>query len=288
VIRKQVKGIPQLVEHGIASHFLALVFGWDWHQRHVAFQPVPDDWMLNGNDAWREGRPDGDVLRITYEHRVVRLADGIFTLVKGGVDSFDLLKQRFFRRSTKPCFIEAEIASLLAFNGFQVEFLKESGVLGEDFDVLATKDGVQLSVEITGKDDQALAAKTMTNTLKAKRKQVRPDRPAVFYIHVPAEWMTNIEEAKVVLNEAIVPFFTSSRRINAIVFVWERVIPHLQGGFPQINLLPCFNNKPRFPYDRLDLLGLTTDAQGEPKMCFSLLEWLESIERKRQEKKGTE
>jgi hypothetical protein len=183
-VEVQAKEIPQLVEHGMASRLLALVFGYDWYERRIKFRAEhPDDWMLNGSDAWLTANPmDNDVRRIAHAHRVIRLADAVFTLISGRAKGFDVLKDRFLSRPTKPCFIEAEIASLLVCNGFQIEIIKEHGIRGGDFDLLASKDGTTISVEVTSKIDGPLTVQTISNTLHAKRDQVPPDRPAVLYM----------------------------------------------------------------------------------------------------------
>jgi hypothetical protein len=131
-VEAQTKGIHQLVEHGMASRLLCLVFGYDWYNHRVNFRSEdPDEWMLNGNDAWLAAYPiENDVRRVVHAHRVIRLADAFFTLISSGVKGVDTLKERFLCRPTKPCFIEAEIASLLVCNGFQVEIIKESGIRG--------------------------------------------------------------------------------------------------------------------------------------------------------------
>ena len=126
-------GIPQLVEHGMAIRLLTLVFGYEWYEKKIGFRSEdPDEWMLNGSDAWLKVHPmPNDVRRIVYNHRVVRLADAWFTLLMGRVKGLDALKERFLLRSTKPCFAEAEIASMLVFNGFEIDVVRERGVRGK-------------------------------------------------------------------------------------------------------------------------------------------------------------
>jgi hypothetical protein len=121
-IEAKTGGIRQLVGHGMASRLLALFFGWGWHNQKVAFSSTPDDWMLNGNDDWLRANPiNPDVRRLVNNHRVIRLADALFTLLIGHARGLETLKRRFLERATKPCFIEAEIASLLVYNGCEVE-----------------------------------------------------------------------------------------------------------------------------------------------------------------------
>jgi hypothetical protein len=180
-VEAQTSGIPQLVEHGMASRLLCLVFGYDWYNQRIKFRSEnPDEWILNGNDAWLAANPvENDVRRIVHTQRVIRLADALFTLISGPVEGFGSLKDRFVYRPTKPCFIEAEVASLLVRNGFQIKIIKETGVRGEDFDLLAIRDGTTVSVEVTSKVEGPLRTQTIENTLHAKRDQVPANRPAV-------------------------------------------------------------------------------------------------------------
>jgi hypothetical protein len=143
----------------------------------------------------------------------VRLGDVIFTLLKANVKGLAFLKKRFLDRPTKACFVEAEIASMLAYNGFEVEMLSEAGTRGQNFDLIATKSGISLSVEITAKEENgALTFETISNTLKKKRTQVPTNRPAILYIRVLAEWMADLANAQVIFTEAIGGFFLRSQR----------------------------------------------------------------------------
>ena len=110
-------------------------------------------------------------------------------------------------RPTKPCFIEAQIASLQAANGFRVEIVGESGLRGRDFDLVASRDGIVLNIEVTGKDDIPLSAKTVRNTLTSKRTQLPVTGPAIVYMHVPATWMQDLKSAQATFSEAFIEVF---------------------------------------------------------------------------------
>lgn len=273
-VEAQTNGIPQLVEHGMAGRLLTLAFGYDWYDRRIKFRASdPDDWMLNGSDAWLAANPtQNDVRRIVHTHRVIRLADAVYTLIRGGVEGFDAVKDRFLSRPTKPCFIETEIASLLVCNGFRLKIIKETGVRGEDFDMLAMKDSDEVSVEVTSKVEGPLTVQTISNTLHAKRDQVPPGRPAVLYIHVPAEWTRDQTVALPVFTDAVVGFLKRSKRFNAIGFVSEEVIPFGGGGFPSMSMRVCFNEQPRHPFGPRHLFEVHPGADGQIRMARSFVE----------------
>ena len=281
-VEKQTKGIRQLAEHGMCARLLCLYFGWDWYERKVAFRDDPDGWMHNLKD-------DPGLGRVVYNSRVVRLADAIFTLLNGRFKGAEDLKQRFLTRPTKPCFAEAEIASLLAYNGFDVEVVTPTGVRGQDYDLAATRDGTTVSIEVTTKEDGPLTVETISNTLDSKRTQVPADRPAILYMRIPPEWMRSRRTGQAVFTQAFVDFFKSSRRFNAVILFWEDVVPFASraGGWTGMTVWGCYNNSPRSPYARMNLLEPITAPDGRVLLAHSFFDWLKKLEAKLQKNPGT-
>jgi hypothetical protein len=296
-VEQKTGGNAQLTEYAVAGAFLFLVFGRDWYEQKIAFRDEnPDDWMLNGSDAWlRRTRPpvfpsrpswwrspsgvwlrsddNGDIRRLVHNHRVVRLADALFTLVLGKTEGFDWLKERFFSRPTKACFIESEVASLLVYNGLRVAVVKEVGRRGQDFDLLGSVGETTISVEVTSKVEGVLTVQGIRNTLYSKRNQVPPVRPAVLYLHVPGQWMRNYRRAIRVFTRAFREFSLRSRRYNAFVLVWEDILPIFNGGFPQLVMRACYNNRARIPFVQTDLFA-PIPRGGQIRCAHSLVEWL--------------
>jgi hypothetical protein len=274
-VRQQTNGIKQLTAHAMAARLLTLFFGYHWYEQKIAFRDDPDEWMHN-----QEG--DTSTNRILYSRRVIQLGDCIFTLLKGQFKGGDALRNRFLTRQTKPCYIETEIASLLAYNGLQVEIIGESGTRGEDFDLAVTKDGVIVSVEITAKEAGSLTVQTLTNTLKSKRTQFPNNRPAILYIRVPAEWDPSLPENHAIFNTAFNDFCRGSRRINTIILVWEEVLGFMGGAFTRMTMWACHNNNPRHPYPNVDLFFLPKATHdGQVLLAHSFLDFLEKLEAKK-------
>jgi hypothetical protein len=272
-LESKTSGVRQVVEVGVASAFLQIFLGTDWCSRKIIPVATPDGWMQNRlrsdatNTSW-----------ITYFGRVVRLADALFTLVQSRAIGIEALRKRFHNRPTKPCFIEAQIASLQVANGFRVEIVEESGLRGRDFDLVASRDGVVLNIEVTGKDDIPLSAKTVRNTLTSKRTQLPITGPALVYMHVPANWMRDLKSAQAAFSEAFIDVFTRSRRFNAVVLVWEHVTATLDGGTSHLRLWSCHNNNPRHAFDRWDLLDLPRGADGRPRLANSIYDFLKAVQ----------
>lgn len=201
----------------------------------------------------------------------------LWTKTKG----LDALKKRFLERDIKPCFVEAEIASLFAYNGFAVEIMPETGVRGDDFDMTVQKNEITISVEVTAKEDAPLTIETITSTLKNKRTQVPAHRPAVLYMRIPAEWMRNPPYAYEIFSGAFAEFFRRSRRFNAVVLVWEDIIPVLNGALVGMSFRAGYNNNARHPVPGLEqLLELRVAPDGRRLVAYSFLDWIKSIETK--------
>jgi hypothetical protein len=163
------------IELNLARFFLVILLGVDWGDKRVNLRPDPDPWMLNGNRAWLAKHPvPSDVRRIVWHYRTVRLANALFTLVtEDRTTGYERLRLRFMTRpDMRATFTEAEIASLLVTNRCEVEIVGESGIRGNDFDLLAKVEQTPVSVEVTVISGANLSAKTV-DTLPS----TRCDRP---------------------------------------------------------------------------------------------------------------
>jgi hypothetical protein len=265
------------VAAAVSGLLLRGIFGEDWARKRLILNDKPDPWMLNGNDAWLATHPVAppDLRRVTYSSRVVRLANALFTII-GKVDGFERLRERFLTRNdTRSSFLEAEIASLLVHNGCSVSVIGESGVRGQDFDLLATVMGTQVSVEVSAIAGGRLSINTVLNKLNGKRDQVPPDRPAVLYVRLPDTWMPpNSERGFLVLDAAVRRFMVKSKRINAIVFIGERVTPVDGGGGLHQWLAPVYNNYPRHLIPDYSVFSLKRDKWGVEGISVSFLDKL--------------
>jgi hypothetical protein len=271
-LESNTSGVRQVVELGVASAFLHVFMGNDWCSRNIRPVATPNKWIQNRlrsdvtNTSW-----------ITHFDRIIKLADAFFTLGHSEAVGLEVLRRRFYARPTKPCFIEAQIASLQAAKGFRVEIVGESGLRGGDFDLTASRDGMTLNIEVTGKDEIPLSAKTIRNTLTSKRTQLPTIGPAVVYMHIPANWMQDKKAAQAIFSEAFIDVFSRSRRFNAVVLVWEYVMGTPDGGTSHVEVWPCHNNNPRHPFDR-DLLDLPCDADGSPRFANSFYDFLKGVQ----------
>jgi hypothetical protein len=263
-----------VIEANLARVNLSAILGETWVEKYVLPGPHPDPWMLNGNDDWFKAHPVSgtDIRRGIHGYRVVRLSNAFSTILSGKIEEGDLLRKRFRERTDlRPLFAELEIASLLVRNKVSVRVIGETGKRGEDFDLLATVRGVQVSVEITAiEEDAIMSPRSILNRLRSKRTQVPASRPAILYLVVPDAWMGNYNLAVLNFDAAIRRFMLQSRRFNAIVLSWENVTP--TGDIPIRRLLqPVYNNHPRFRIPDYSVFGLKRDKWGTSGYSDSLL-----------------
>jgi hypothetical protein len=268
-VERRANGDRAMCEFTFAAALLELSYGTDWYQQNIKLRAKPDEWMHNLQGDQSEGR-------ILYHHRVVRLGNAVFTLLQAKTKGWDTLKGRFQKRATKPCFVEAEIASMLVYNGFDVEIKNEVGIRGEDFDMAATKDGVTLEVEVTTKEPGPLTVNTIKNTIKGKRTQVSGNHPAVLYIRIPSEWMEDGHAALQMFTEAFLDFWSRSTRFNAFVLVWEEVKLFGSGGRVQMKMQACYVNAPSHAHPFLNLITPVEDSLGRSLLANSFYEFLKS------------
>jgi hypothetical protein len=101
-------------------------------------------------------------------------------------------------------------------------------------------------------------------------------------MHVPAEWMRDEVVALAVFTEGIADFVNRSKRFNAVVLVWEEVIPFLKGGLPRMMMRACFNEQARHRFEPRQLFTIGAAIDGRAIMAFSFLERLKALRTKLQ------
>jgi hypothetical protein len=155
---------------------------------------------------------------------------------------------------------------------------RESGSKGADFDLLISKHDAQICVEVTARKDGPCTVEAIENTIRKKRKQLPPGKPAILFIRVPAAWMRNEKRYQSILGKAISNVFRRSRRLNAVVFVWEEAVPYLSGANIQMSIRACYHNSPRHSSPDIHQLEGAPVEGRRNILAGSFLEWLEAVE----------
>jgi hypothetical protein len=246
---------------------------------HILPSNRPDPWMLNATREWCELHPVGhpDPRPLLYHNRVIRLANALFTVSRRGMGGLETLRQRFLRRNdTRAAFFEAEIASLLVYNGCKVDVVEESGTRGDDFDLLAKVKGIDVSVEVTSVGEKIpLSIGAFYNRLKSKRNQVPADRPAVLYVNIPGNWMRRSTFSEIVLHAALRRFLFRSRRYNMIVLMWDTPSFNSEGDATvHRRVQPIYNNIARHRIPDVSVFGLKRDMWGTQRMADSFYRYV--------------
>jgi len=140
-------------------------------------------------------------------------------------------------------------AKLFLRGGFEIHAKAETGIKGQDFDFSAWRNGDEINAEVTVLTAKQFYLKTILNALNQNRKQLPDNRPSVIFCTLPEEW----DKCKVNLNFAVMmaafQFFSTTRRVNAIVFSMERhqnITPDGSKGVFSLILKPFMNPRARF------------------------------------------
>lgn len=186
-----------------------------------------------------ENRPKGEFLAyntddnptINFRHpvRLIMIAEALFML--RSCHGFSEICRRMKNRDLRSSYYEALAALRFISAGYEVFAKPETMVRGDDFDFSVRRKrrffwpllGPKINVEVTALTADAFSQRTIGNALDQKRKQLPSDAPAVIFCVVPERWVA-VEriDLEAELSQAADAFFKRSRRINLLVFVWER------------------------------------------------------------------
>jgi hypothetical protein len=163
-----------------------------------------------------------------YISRVLAVADTLYAL-RGSV-GFDVFCKRLRCQPVRASFFEAFAARMFTDLGYAITIRPETGVKGQDFDFVASKNGTTINCEVTTLTGAAHSATTVGNALEQKRKQLPTDAPAIIFVIVPEAWFVGRNDEVVqLLRDDALQAYNRSQRINSIVFLNEQ---HNDFGLP--------------------------------------------------------
>jgi len=189
-----------------------------------------------------------DALWHAHVNRVILVAETLFLLRSS--PGFSELRKRLEERELRPSFFEMLAAKQFLKAGFEIDARYPTGIRGQDFDFVATRDNEVVNVEVTALRADEFSVKTMLNALLHKRKQLPDDAPAVIYCAIPEEWLAQPVNWDEVLEEIAGRFLRGTRRVNAVVFWAEQHIDFnhgVPGGALVLIRKPYLNENPRYP-----------------------------------------
>ncbi|TGD76072.1 hypothetical protein E4634_00540 [Mangrovimicrobium sediminis] len=192
----------RFVESAQARAVLFGIFGVEWCERHIFSGTV--ERIIN--------RKDDDGRSLWAEIVICNFADRCYELRE--VNGFDDWVERAkTRNDLEAMHTEIWVASALLDEGYSVEFIKETGEKGEDYDIEVIVNGVPICVEskaIVSHDD--FSAQRLLNKLKKARKQLPSNRKGVISISLPETWMSNPE-----LTLSVDSFLKGTKRVARVI-----------------------------------------------------------------------
>jgi hypothetical protein len=203
---------PNARAYAAAVVILRHHLGDDFIAKKVAHSEQPDPFLLN------DLRPEAST-RQAHMTRVTELADFLFLL--DGTPGFGALINRLRTRDIAPVFSDAEAAATFQRNGYSVTVTHERGILGQDFDFSAVKDGKAINVEVTTTGAISFRPNAIRNIIKKKRRQVPKGSAAGLFVVIPPSWPDAVPDLQNQLVEATRDVFRKSARFNFVSYLWH-------------------------------------------------------------------
>jgi hypothetical protein len=141
---------------------------------------------------------------------------------------------------------------MLYVNDWSFRFVEQAGKRGNDYDFeIQSNLGVPICVDAKCKiESTPISSDTVFNTLSSSRRQLPANRPGVFFLKVPQDWMEHPDFPEI-MYLAVKRFFeTGTGRVVSIV-VYIEPVTWTEDGISQGHVFAEFiNPRHRFQKDR--------------------------------------
>ena len=176
--------------YAMASEVILTTLGPEWWKTNcISSANKPDEFL-----AFDEASED---TKFDHQDRIVKLGHMLFALRES--EGFEAFIAALVTRDLAPTFFELWVANILKQNEYSVEFVEAGGKKGEDYDLIARKNGIALHVEAKSRrDGVVLEEKTLRNALGKARKQLPSSGPGSVFVSIPFEWTMDKDAEKVV------------------------------------------------------------------------------------------
>lgn len=199
----------------MSRYIIEQTLGLDWYRKNCALEgrrvPPFDQSM------------EKEVLALDYYLNFVRLGHMLFLL--RDTAGFEQLLADLSRRELEPVFFELYAAALLVQNGYPIQFIRPTGVKGEDYDLRANVDGQLVAVEVKARRAGPIKhSGSLKNALKKAKEQLPRTSPGVICIAITTEYDAEEEGRHVEEDiEAILyEFLSKTERVNGVFVFWHR------------------------------------------------------------------
>jgi hypothetical protein len=232
--------LPELfISFAVIRHFL----GVGYLETHFAldapdtgfFKLTPD--LANNKEAARN-------------YRIVDLAELLFNLqdINGFVQCISRMKDA---ANPEPSYAELHAARMLYCNDWTFRFVSPTGVKGADYDFEINYYNIRVCADAKYKIEATeLSANTVTKTLAGSRQQLPADKPGVFFVKIPQNWIETPQGQEITIRGVEDFFAQGSGRVASVSLYCEALyfsngILNQRQGFHEIA-----NPRRRFGKDR--------------------------------------
>lgn len=163
----------------------------------------------------------------SHTARQISIGDMLYSL--SSEPGFPELARRWSNRDIFPVYWETWAASAFCRAGYKINAKAEVRKKTEDFDFSANRNDIIVNVEVTALQSKIFSENNVFNALRKKRSQLPQSFPAVIFCILPKDWDFS-EKAARDLMDISTAFFKGTKRINSIVFGYERYYPDRKLG----------------------------------------------------------
>ncbi|WP_156376080.1 hypothetical protein [Methylobacterium sp. Leaf117] len=154
----KLPGDAVFVEYAMALMVLSEFINKNFAIKHNNIYKPADPFL---SDAIEDGK-----IRPEWSSRILHLANYVFLL--RNIDGFKVVRDRLMTRPLTATFYEIEAAAYMHEMGCTISIKPETGVTGQDFDFIATKDNKIYEVEVTEFTRKIYHNKSISNKLQEK------------------------------------------------------------------------------------------------------------------------
>jgi len=184
------------------------------------------------------------------QQQFVQIAEHIFSL--RSEPGLPELCRRLAGKDLRAAYYETWAAVQMKDFGFSISARQERGVKGADFDFSAGAGKVHVNIEVTALQLASFKTDTILNKLRAKRKQLPDDAPAIIICFLSGTFWMDVYDLGFELAKVSRRFFGGTARINSIGFFLEIKQDLKIGGVRELRGLFTRNRNARFQPPELE------------------------------------
>ena len=165
-----------------------------------------------------------------FMHKLLRLAE--FSDFLDAINGHkSIIKKLKTNNETMGAFFELIVATAFQRSGFSVGLNKKSGIKGQDYDLVVSKNDQELAVEVKSKSPAIKYGRHKLRTTIWKASQQLPaNKAGIIVVCIPAEWA----EKKGVVKDfeaACTNVFRTNESLLAVVVIWHGYFGNRDLGF---------------------------------------------------------